>query len=351
MKPNNNEAAAQAKRSLRAKGIGYDTGFSYDGVTRRPFDLKVVQRELQIIRDDLHCTAVRLFGNDLDRLEFAASQAAELGLEVWFSPFTYQLDPEEMLSLLADGAERAERIRRRGAEVVFVTGAELSLFNSGFLPGNSLEERVGRLVRREPGMHELLAELPARINGFLARAVGVVRERFGGKVTYASIPFEGVDWTPFDIVSVDAHRAKEVAHIYQQGIRALVAQGKPVAITEFGCTTHRGASDNGARSGGIVEYKGITPVRLNGDYIRDEEEQATYMRELLDIFTEEGVDAAFVCTFVCYGLPHRSNPREDLDMASWGVVKILENRMGDTYPDMPWEPKVAFNVLANYYQD
>src|SRR6266498_5031928 len=133
---------------MRAKGIGYDTGFSFDGITRRPFDHAVVRRELQIIRDDLHCTAVRLFGNDLDRLEFAARHAADLGLEVWFSPFTYQLGPEQMLDLLADGAERAERIRRRGANVVFVTGAELSLFNRGFLPGDRSEEHTSELQSR-----------------------------------------------------------------------------------------------------------------------------------------------------------------------------------------------------------
>jgi hypothetical protein len=336
---------------MLTRGIGYDTGFSFDGVSRRPFDHAVVRRELQIIRDDLHCTAVRLFGNDLDRLESAAGFAAELGLEVWFSPFTYQLGPEDMLDLLADGAERAERIRRRGAEVVFVTGAELSLFNTGFLPGDSLEERTGSLLQRRPEVHELLAGVPARINAFLARAEAVVRKRFGGKVTYASVPFERVDWTPFDIVSVDAHRSKEVAHVYRQGIRALVARGKPVAITEFGCTTFHGAADHGARGGEIVEYDGAVPVRLDGDYVRDEREQATYLRELLDVFVAEGVDAAFACTFVCYGYPHRSDPREDLDMASWGVVKVLEHRLGSTYPDMPWEPKEAFGALADYYRD
>jgi hypothetical protein len=52
-----------------------------------------------------------------------------------------------MLDLLADGAERAERIRRLGTEVVFVAGAELSLFNTGFLPGDSLQERMGNLLR------------------------------------------------------------------------------------------------------------------------------------------------------------------------------------------------------------
>ena len=336
---------------MRARGVGYDTGFSFDGISRRPFDDAVVRRELEIIRDDLYCNAVRLFGNDMDRLELAASYAAELGLEVWFSPFTYQLGPEEMLDLLADAAERAERIRLRGAEVVFVTGAELSLFNTGFLPGDSLQERTAPLLQRRPGIRELLADVPERINKFLASATAVARERFGGKVTYASVPFEGVDWTPFDIVSVDAHRSKEVAHVYQQGIRTLVAQGKPVAITEFGCTTHRGAADHGARGGGdMVEFDGSTPVRLNGDYVRDEQEQATYLRELLDVFVAEGVDAAFACTFVMYGFTHRADPERDLDMASWGVVKVLENRLGITYPDMPWEPKTAFNTLGEYYR-
>src|SRR5579859_3682174 len=178
MKLNNAESVVQQKRSLRARGICYDTGFSFDGVTRRPFDHEVVRRELQIIRDDLHCTAVRLFGDDLDRLEFAARHAADLGLEVWFSPFTYQLGPEEMLNLLADGAERAEQIRRRGAEVVFVTGAELSLFNAGFLPGDSLEERARGLLQERSRARELVAGVPARINAFLARAIAVVRERF-----------------------------------------------------------------------------------------------------------------------------------------------------------------------------
>ena len=50
--------------------------------------------------------------------------------------------------------------------------------------------------------------------------------------------------------------------------------------------------------------------------------------------------------FVCYGLPHRADPREDLDLASWGVVKVLEEGSGETYGDVPWEPKAAFGALA-----
>jgi len=330
---------------MRAKGIGYDTGFEVGGRFNRPFEPELVRRELAIIRDDLHCTAVRLIGTDLDRIEFAAGEAAALGLEVWFSPFPWDRTPEEIVGQLADGAERAERLRAGGAEVVFVTGAELSLFNHGFLPGESIGERLANLL----ASRDLLAGLPARVNAFLARAVEAVRARFGGRVTYASVPLEQVDWAPFDIVSVDAHRSKEVAHRYREGVRTLVAAGKPVAITEFGVTPYRGAADLGARCGEILEYEDGLPVRLKGDYVRDEEEQARYLRELLEVFTAEGVDAAFVCTFACYGLVHRADPREDLDLASWGVVKVLENGTGTTYADVPWEPKAAFAAVAGCY--
>jgi hypothetical protein len=51
-------------------------------------------------------------------------------------------------------------------------------------------------------------------------------------------------------------------------------------------------------------------------------------------------------------IPHSSDPREDFDMASFGVVKVLDGRSGARgrrYPDMPWEPKAAFDTLAEFY--
>jgi hypothetical protein len=334
---------------MRGIGITYDTGFFNAGVsTHEPFDPEVVTREMRVIHDDLHCNAVRITGGNADRLEIAAIHAADASLEVWFSPFTCDLTTDELLGFLADCAERAERLRRQGAKVVFVTGAELSLFTVGFLPGDTLKDRLD-LLAAPHRLRELLPQVPTRINDFLSKAEARVRERFSGKISYASIPFEGVDWTLFDFISVDAYRSIAVADRYREGIRSLVAQGKPVAITEFGCTTFRGASDKSGSGGMIVEYENNRPVRLNGDYIRDEAEQATHLRELLDIFNAEGVDTAFVCTFVCYHLPHRRDPRLDLDMASYGVVKVLEDRPGHSYPDMAWEPKAAFTALADYY--
>jgi hypothetical protein len=104
----------------------------------------------------------------------------------------------------------------------------------------------------------------------------------------------------------------------------------------------------------IVEYDQDTgvPVRLNGEYVRDEAGQARYLREVLEIFDTEGVDSAFVFLFALYNFPHRSDgdPRDDLDLASPGIVKMLEDCHADTYPDLAWEPKAAFATLAECYR-
>jgi hypothetical protein len=339
---------------MRAKGMTYDTGFVRHGdISRERFDPAVVRRELGIIRDDLHCTAVQLIGGDPERLELAARWAADLGLEVWFSPYPLELGHGEILSLFADCAERAERLRKDGAEVVFVAGVELSIMNRDFMPGGSVDERL-ELLLSDPGRRaEKLAGARTRVNGFLREAVAKVRQRFLGRVTYAAIPFEQVDWALFDIVSVELIRSAEVAGQYREGVRRLVAGGKPVAITGFGASTYRGAGDRGGRGMEVVAYDEGTgaPVRLTEDCVRDEDDQARYLSELLQIFATEGVDSAFVFLFALSNFPHRpdGDPREDLDMASPGIVKVLEGRRGDTYPDMTWEPKAAFSAVARCY--
>ncbi|MGB3442625.1 MAG: hypothetical protein WBA97_28105 [Actinophytocola sp.] len=338
---------------MRARGIAYDTGFVRGGENSRDrLDVDLVRREMGIIRDDLHCDAVHVVGGDPERLELAARCAADLGLEVWFSPYPLELTPEEIRSLFIDCAQRAEVIRKSGAEVVFVAGVELSIMNRGFLPGDSVDERVGLLLGQPEGRAERLAEATAVLDDLFRAVVPAIRDRFGGKITYACIPFERVDWDLFDIMSVELIRSAEVADQFRTGVRTLVAQGKPVAITGFGTATWRGAGDVAPRSMEIVETdERGAPVRLTGEYARDEAGQAAYLRELLEIFDSEGVDSTFVYLFALYNYPHRADdPRRDLDLASLGIVKVLEDRLGDTYPDMPWEPKAAFAAIADCYR-
>ncbi|MEU7481816.1 hypothetical protein AB0A63_37970 [Lentzea sp. NPDC042327] len=325
---------------MRGKGIAYSTGFVLKGENSLPvFDPEAVRRDLRVIRDELHCTAVHLVGGDPDRLERAARWAAELGLEVWFSPYPLELTAQQLTALLADCAERAERVRADGAEVVFVTGVELSIMNRGFTPGDDVLDRVGQLL----GNPARMAEAATRLNEFLADAVTRVREVFHGRVTYAAIPFERVDWDLFDVVSLELIRSAEVADRYAEGIRSVVAQGKPVAITGFGTAAWRGSGAVAPRSMEIVEHdRDGRPVGIKAGYERDEDEQARYLREVLAVLEVERVDSAFVYLFALNDFPHRpGDPRRDLDMASPGIVKVRE--------DGSWEPKAAFAAVAEHY--
>src|SRR5690349_3823757 len=316
---------------MKTTGINFDTGFLNRGTTtREPFDPDVVRREMWIIRDDLHCTAVRITGGDVDRLEIAARHAADAGLEVWFCPFTNGLTQEELLALLADCAERAERLRQGGVPVVMCTGSEVSLFTTGFFPGDTLEERLAVLT--DPArVRAAVPEVRARMSAFLRRAVQLVRARFAGPVSYASLPFEGVDWSLFDIIATDAgYRTAATRASYPECMRAYVergrALGKPVAITEFGCATYRGAGDEAGKGDAhIVWDEQARAIALRGELVRDEQEQAAYVREVLEVYESEGIDAAFVYTFARYDLPHRAAPGVDLDLVSAGVVKVLDD--------------------------
>ena len=117
---------------MRRNGVLYDVGRVLWVNWRPVFDPAVVRRELRIIKDDLHCNAVKICGRDIDRLTVAAQTALELGLEVWFSPELWDRDPGETLAHIVAAAEVAERLRRRDPErVVFSVATESTLFMRG----------------------------------------------------------------------------------------------------------------------------------------------------------------------------------------------------------------------------
>jgi len=331
---------------MRGKGINYDTGFCPGGEnSREHFDADVVRSEMRIIARELHCTAVRISGGEPERLSIAGELAAAEGLEVWFAPFPCELTTDQLAPLFEDCAGRAEHLRRSGANVVLVTGCELTLFGDGFLPGGTVFERIRRLQSRSPRLYAAFARLPGKLNGFLAATAEAARSRFAGPLTYASGLWEPVDLSLFDIVATDAYRDASNAGTFRSELRRRRQHGKPLAITEFGCCGYAGAAARGGMGWAIIDDS-TDPPRLDGDYTRDESEQARYLEELTAIFAEEGVDLAFWFTFAGYPLVGDPDPRRDLDMASYGVVKVLPGGPGTGYDGLGWEPKLAFAALA-----
>ena len=311
---------------MRARGINYDTGtFPGRQLTRKTFDPGTVRREMAVIAGDLHCDAVRVSGREGERQSIAARPAADAGLELRIAPITLQHPPGQLLPFLTDCARRAEAVRQAGAEVVFVAGCEMSAFCGGFLPGDTYLDRLKTMVTADLQWWMSLGPVQERLNDFLAEAAAAVRSRFGGRVTYASGPWEAVDWEPFDLVSIDAYRTAQNASTFRAHLREFCSHGKPVAVTEYGTCANRGAGDLGGMA--WQPPPGAVP---------DEDEQVRYLNELLDIFEEEGVDTALWFSFANYDKPGNR------DIASYGVVRVL----GET----GWEPKKVFHAMAARYE-
>jgi hypothetical protein len=205
------------------------------------------------------------------------------------------------------------------------------------------------------------------LNAFLARATNSVRQEFHGKLTYASLIWEAVDWKLFDFIGVDHYRIERIKDQYVQMLNPLLAQGKPVVITEFGYGTCQGGLGSegflglSGLGGEIIDLKSqflhqipvlgrfVRPY-TKGNHVRDEGWQARQLVDNLSVLDKAGIDGAFVFQFVSQITPYNENPRYDLDMASSSLVKYYDDgRHGTTYPDMRWEPKESFRAVADYY--
>lgn len=335
---------------MQRRGVNYDVGRVLWENWRPQFDRDRVREDLRVIRDELHCDAVKLGGRDLDRLIAASEEALGLGLEVWFSPELWGRPPGATLTHIARAAWAAERLNRHWPDqVVFSVATEATLFVRGIVPGLTLGRRMARMPAAvRDGRHV------DALHDFLGRAARRARAVFGGPVTYASLPFEPVDWGLFDIVSVDHYRDSRAEAGYRGTLARLARHGKPVVVTEFGMRTYRGADTDGRLGTGISADRRtrllhpvpgvrrlVRPRLSSGDHVRDEALQARRIVEDLTILDEAGVNGAFVCTFAEPLLVHDPDPRYDFDRGSLALVK--------TKTDGTWERKESFRAVADFY--
>ena len=129
---------------MKRKGVNYDVGDVIEDFLMRPtFDAKVVHRELEIIKNDLHCNAVKICSLDIDRLMTAAEDALKQGLEVWLAPRMFEQSEQETFDYTVKCATAAETLRQQWPQLVLVLGCELTIFMQGILEGNNFMERIG----------------------------------------------------------------------------------------------------------------------------------------------------------------------------------------------------------------
>jgi hypothetical protein len=315
--------------TLQIRGISYLPGADAD----------VVQRDLRAIAEDLHCTTVMLIGTDTASQMAAAEYALEIGLDVYIRPYVESRPRAELLTHLEATAQAAEELRQRYPDrVTLLIGSEFSLTSRGMLPGRWIFLRVQVLVRWRRFFDRRITR---KLGVLIRAALATARREFHGPITYAAGSWEQVDWSGFDLVGVNLYRFGNDPAGYAERLDELIVEsGKPVVVTEFGCGSFVGAERRGPGSFLIVNWF-ASPPRIKEGHVRDEGTQAAYLEDLITLYSERGVHGCFVYTFAMPDFPHSPDPRLDLDMAGFGVVKILD--------PTHWEPKAAFWSVARLY--
>ena len=140
---------------MRLKGVCYDVG-SFMYFNWRPnFNPVSVGREIEIIKKDLNCNAIRITGLDINRLTVASEIALKQGLEVWLSPTMWDKKQGQTQAYIEKVAESAEKLRREYPEsLVLVVGGELTLFMNGIVEGRNVVERMANLRKKFGRNHQ-----------------------------------------------------------------------------------------------------------------------------------------------------------------------------------------------------
>lgn len=337
------------------RGINYDVGTEFiEGLLSRPdFDETIVRKEIEIIKNELHCDAMRISGYDIRRLSKASEFALEAGLQVWISPACINASPEEALVYQVECAKAAEILRLKYDNVTFVAGCEYSLFLKGFFKGATVQERLRKLFNPLGIILSIVGlrdKIYTTLNRFLTEATTEIRKHFNGKITYSSGTWERIDWRLFDITGIDHYMSSYNKTTYIKKLREYFMYGKPVAVLEFGCCSYKGAAEKGAGGFMILRLKDGMPY-IKGNYVRDETVQADYITEMLNLLKPEKICGAFVFTFVMPSSKFNPDPHYDIDMASFGIVKPVDPTNENSYKGLPWVPKESFYRLGKYYKD
>ncbi|MFA9455182.1 type II CAAX prenyl endopeptidase Rce1 family protein [Halalkalibacter sp. AB-rgal2] len=335
---------SENSKNLAQRGIIYDVGSSYapGQSSKEIWKSEAVKDDLQIIRESLHCNAITIMGDNLERLEEATHYALEHDLFVWLHPTSFGSNPQEMLLQLKNGAILAEKIREKHPDKIGLkVGLELSVFTSGSIPGKDFGQRAQNLK----GFGLLLPLFNRRLNALLKQAVAVTRDHYRGGIIYGAGSWEEVNWDLFDFIGVNYYLDSSTATNYVEGLRRYQQFNKPIIITEFGCCAYKGAELRGGEGGWIQDWSNLSERKLDGEYMRDEQVQANYIGQLIEVFETENVYGAFINQFIEEDHPYSDEALYDLDMASLGIVKACPQ----TTNERGWIAKKAFYEIANRY--
>lgn len=337
------EEKPASRPGVRYRGACYTTTAGETPATA--WSAERMRADVLAIKNDLHANSIKVTGDGVERLTATAEEAVNRGLQLRVEPTLGDRPQQEILDHLAEVGRHAEKLRRDGADVELSVGCEFYLFVPDIVPGADGGERADNIAN---GNFDPV-ETQQRMNAFIERAAGVGRSVFRGSLSYAAAEGDEVDWDLFDIIGLDYYANHPRPADHERELRGYLKHGKPLAIAEFGTCTYEGAPDTGGMGWAKVDYT-KTPPEVDASLVRSERTQADYLTGVYDVFETMGLYAAHAFEFVTPEQWHRpDDPRYDLDLVTYAIVKSIQDRPDDPSSDWHWEPKEAFHALAGRY--
>jgi AcrR family transcriptional regulator len=91
-----------------------------------------------------------------------------------------------------------------------------------------------------PGLQASISELPRALNATLSKSAAAIKDHFHGPVTYASAPWEAVDWSLFDLVSADLGPRRRTTSSPRSQVTILTSQSTSLVQVSVVMTVGRG---------------------------------------------------------------------------------------------------------------
>lgn len=341
------------KLPLSMYGVVYDVGLMFGGknLSVSNFRKEQVVYDMSIIKHVLNCNTVRIEGENLDRLSIATEEAHKQGLKVLFNPWKMEADSATTVDYMIRASKVAEKLRLKGADLIFVTGCEYTLFNRGVFPGDTFDKRIAWLMKLGSMPNPMEEIQGKKLNLILQSMASQVRKNYHGKIVYSSGAWETVDWTNFDYVGVDYYHNNESDEQYIEGLNRYKSIGKPVIVMEMGCCAYQGAAERGGN--GFSVFK-VVDSNGNGIYeggkkpVRDESVQADYISKNIDLLQKAGESGIMVYVF-SYPIYPYSKTGVDYDMVAYSLVKSFPSTDARNKQIPSWEPKEAFYRVGEIF--
>ncbi len=347
--------------SLSMRGVVYDVGLMFGGTSLsvEVFDTAQVAYDMHVLKHLLRCNTIRIEGESIDRLKKTAELAHAEGLKIFFNPWKHEANADETVAYVREAAKVAEQLRKKGADITFITACEYTLFSRGAFPGDTFDERIGWLMslgqnQSEQGRANAFKQLQEKniaLNKILKQLCKTIRSEFNGQVTYSSGVWETVDWSIFDIIGVDYYRNGESAEDYVTGLDRYKKENKPIIAMEMGCCAYEGAAQKGGFGFSVlkgVDTEGNAIWEGGTKPVRNEKEQADYIEENIGLLEKAQADGVFVYVFR-YPIYPYSETGLDRDMVSYSLVKSFSTEDARSKIMPSWQPKEAFYRLGTIF--